>query len=341
MIKKLSIKDIANHLNVSTTTVSFILNGKAKEKRITDEMVKKVLAFVEKVGYKPNSLAKSLRTGKSNIIGLLVENIANPFFATIAREIEEIAFENGYKIIYSSTDDDTEKTKNLLTIFNDRHVDGYIISPPVGIEEELSALINSGKPVVLFDRFLPGLNNVDYVGVNGAESIYEGVKHLRVNGYKNIAFITTDSLQTQMNDRLNGYEKAIKELGYKKNIKKIAFNQCNENIVKDIATFLRKNKTLDAVIFATNYLGINGLKAIRILDLKIPDNLAVLVFDENDIFELHTPGITTIAQPIHAISKKIISILLNKMMPSVNSKLNESTVLQNNLIIRNSTYPIN
>ena len=91
MKKKLSIKDIAQQLNVSATAVSFILNGKAREKRISEEVVKKVEKFIEKTGYKPSSLARSLRTGKTNIIGLMVENISNPFFANIARLIEEKA----------------------------------------------------------------------------------------------------------------------------------------------------------------------------------------------------------------------------------------------------------
>ena len=337
MKKKLSIKDIAKHLNVSTTTVSFILNGKAKEKRIRDEMVEKVLSFVEEVGYKPNVLAQSLRTGKSHIIVLMVENIGNHFFANIARQIEENANLNGYTIIYSSTDNDIKKTKDFIRIFKDRSVDGYIIAPPEGIEEELSMLVKSGVPVVLFDRFLPGLSNVDYVSINGADSIYNSIIHLSEKGYKNIAFITIDSLQTQMLDRLQGYEKAITELGFTNYTKEVAYNQTEESMIRQICAFLQKKPKVDAVVFSTNYLGIRGLKAIKLLDLKIPDDLAVIVFDDHDLFELHSPPITTIVQPIKEIAQHVISILLDRMNTPVEQRKSETITIPTSFKIRNST----
>ncbi|MFD2144991.1 LacI family DNA-binding transcriptional regulator [Mucilaginibacter antarcticus] len=140
MKKRLSIADIAEALNISKTSVSFILNGQAEEKRISKKLVDKVVQYVEEVGYKPNLLAKSLRTGKSNTIALMVEDISNPFFASIARLIEDRAYQNGYRITYCSTDNDTAKTKDMIGIFQDRHVDGYIIAPPEGIEDDILSL---------------------------------------------------------------------------------------------------------------------------------------------------------------------------------------------------------
>lgn len=335
MKKKLSIVDIAKQLEISTTTVSFILNGRAKEKRISDELVKRVLKFVEKVGYKPNVLARSLRTGKSNIIGLLVENIANPFFANIARRIEEQAYKNGYKIIYSSTENDTEKTREILNIFKQRHVDGYIIAPPEGVEEELTSLIKSGAPVVMFDRFLPKVAGADYVGIDGANSIYNGMKHMADRGYRNIAFVTLDSLQSQMQERLQGYERAITELSLNDYVKEIAYNQAEESVLRHIISFLKRKKELDAVIFATNYLGISGLKAIKSLGLRIPDDLAVMVFDDHDLFELHSPSITSIGQPLQQISEKAIDILLSRLN-NFTGEL-EYLSLNTELMVRDST----
>src|SRR5690606_28219805 len=153
-MKKTSLVDIARALNISPTTVSFILNNKAEEKRISKKLVKIVLDYVEEVGYRPNPLARSLRTGKTNTIGLMVEDITNPFFGHIARKIEEAAYKNGYKILYCSTDNNTEKTKDLITMFRERQVDGYIISPPPRVEKEIESLIQSNIPVVLFDRTL-------------------------------------------------------------------------------------------------------------------------------------------------------------------------------------------
>nr|WP_305121161.1 substrate-binding domain-containing protein [Pedobacter xinjiangensis] len=295
------------------------------------------MKFVEEVGYKPNVLARSLRTGKSNIIGLLVENIANPFFANIARRIEENAYKNGYKIIYSSTENDTDKTREILRIFRERHVDGYIIAPPEGIEEELTSLIKSGAPVVMFDRFLHQVAGADYVGIDGANSIYNGMKHLVDRGYRHIAFVTLDSLQSQMQERLQGYERAIGEFDINEYIKEIAYNQAEESIVRHITSFLKRKKELDAVIFATNYLGISGLKAIKSLELRIPDDLGVLVFDDHDLFELHSPSITSIGQPLQDISEKVIALLLEKLNSSPHIREPEYLTLSTALVIRDST----
>lgn len=336
MKKKLSIVDLAKQLNVSPTTISFILNGKAQEKRISSELVERVLKQIEEVGYKPSSLAQSLRTGKTMIIGLMVENIANPFFASIARLIEEKAYKNGYKIIYCSTDNDSAKTKDLLQMFKDRHVDGYIISPPEGVEEEIEDLIESGSPVVLFDRYLPN-TKADFIVVNNQESSYNAVIALVNAGYKNIAFITLDSLQTQMQDRLKGYEEALSEHGLPQQVKEISFQQDEDNTVRHIIAFLERKPELDAVLFGTNYLGIAGLKAIKKIGKQIPKDLAVISFDDHTLFSLHTPDITAIAQPIEEISEKLITILLGRLNKSFKTKKIQSEILPTELIQRNSS----
>jgi LacI family transcriptional regulator len=334
--KKLSIVDIANSLNVSKTTVSFILNGRAQEKRISVELVERVLKFVEEVGYKPNSLAKSLRTGKSNIIGLMVEDISNPFFASIARLIEDRAYKNGYKIIYCSTDNDTGKTRDLIAMFKDRHVDGYIIAPPEGIQDDIASLIKAGLPVVLFDRYLPKVDT-DYVVVDNQYSTYNATRHLIEQGYENIAFVTFYSLQTQMQARVQGYKMAIKEYGLKPVIKEIVFNQDEEFIIGPINAFLKKHKNLDAVIFGTNHVGTCGLKVFKSMKLEVPKDLAVVSFDDYDIFKLYTPAITAIAQPIEQIADNVITVLLDRLNHPLNEQKSRSIVLKTDLNIRGSS----
>ena len=336
MKKKLSILDIANSLNISSTTVSFILNGKAKEKRISDQLVEKVEKYIEEVGYRPNSLARSLRTGKSNTIGLMVESISNPFFATIARMIETKAYNNGYKIIYSSTDNDTKRTRELIRMFRERHIDGYIISPPEGIEEEITSMLNAGVPVVFFDRYLPGLG-VDSVTIDNFNSTYNAVNDLIRRGCRHIGFITLDSLQTQMQDRLYGYEKAIEESGLTLHIKEIGFYQRPENIIRHMTSFFRKEKDLDAVLFSTNYLGVSGLKTMRSLGKQIPGDVSVVVFDDHDLFELHNPSITAISQPVEEIADNVINLLLNKLKAGIKPGPARQVVLPTQMIVRDSS----
>lgn len=333
--KKLSIVDIANELNISKTTVSFILNGRAKEKRISEELVEKVLKFVDEVGYKPNSLAKSLRTGKSNIIGLMVENISDHFFANIARYIEDRAYKNGYKIIYCSTDNDAAKTKELIAMFRDRHVDGYIIAPPVGVEDDISSLIKDELPVVLFDRYYPAVDS-SYVVIDNLNATYNATKYFIDHGYKNIAFITFASHQTQMQARLDGYNKALAENGLDSHVKEVVFNQEAKEITRPIAEFL-EGQHFDAILFGTNRIGVCGLKVISDKGLRVPDDVAVISFDDYDVFELYSPSITAIAQPIEEIADKVITLLLNKMNTPAHSRKNEQITLNTDLMLRKSS----
>ena len=339
MKKKSSITDIASVLNISPTTVSFILNGKAREKRISVKLVEKVEKYIAEVGYKPNSLARSLRTGKTNIIGLMVENISNPFFANIARRIEELAYKNGYKIIYASTDNDSQKTRDLIQMFRERHVDGYIITPPEGIDDEVTSLINAGVPVVFFDRYLIDVA-VDAVTIDNFASSYNAVKYLISTGCKNVGFVTLASMQTQMQGRLRGYEKAIEESGLSFQVMQIEFSQSHQSIIGQIVSFLKDNSRLDAVFFATNYLGINGLKAIRSLKLKIPGDVAVISFDDHEVFELHSPTITAIYQPVDEIADQVINKILHKMKADPKQKKEQNLVLTAQMVVRESTSVI-
>jgi LacI family transcriptional regulator len=334
--KKLSINDIAKSLNVSKTTVSFILNGKAQEMRIGDELVDRVLKFTNEVGFKPNSLAQSLRSGKSNIIGLMVEDISNPFFAKIARLIEDRAYQNGYKIIYCSTSNDTKKTKDLISMFRERHIDGYIIAPPEGIEQDIEDLLKDNLPVVMFDRHLPNVDT-DYVEINNRFSTYNATSHLIEQGKKNIAFITFSSQQTQMQDRIKGYKNAIKEKGLEPIIKEIVFNQNEEFILKPIAEFLNKHKNLDAVFFGTDHIGTCGLKVIKELGINVPGELAIVSFDDYDVFKLYSPPISAIAQPIEKIAENIITVLLNKLNSPALHQATQNITLTTNFNIRDSS----
>lgn len=330
MKKKILISDIAKDLGVSVTTVSFILNGKAKEKRISEGLTKRVLDHVKKVGYKPNELAKSLRTGKTKIIGLVIEDIANPFFANIARFIESKAYSRGYRIIYCSTDNDTDRTIELVQLFRDRHVDGYIITPSEGIRETIQSLLSSQLPVVLFDRYIPSLAT-NYVVTDNVKGAYDATAHLAQQGYKRIALVTLYSSQTQMRDRMNGYMRAIDTYKLQPYVKKVNIGDDESTIIRDFHEFMTEQQP-DAVFFATNYLAIIGLKTIRQHHFAMP---AVVSYDDHTLFKLFSPTITAVSQPIEAIASELINILLNQL--DGKGKELKQVVLPSELVIRESS----
>lgn len=333
-MKALSIKDIAQKAKVSITTVSFIINGKAKEKSISDAVIKKVQKIIVESGYKPNQIARSLRTGNSNIIGLIVEDISNSFFSRIARLIEDKAYKKGYKIIYSSTENSVEKAQDLITMFKSRKVDAYIISPIKGIEEDIQVLLNEHKPVILFDRNLPELNT-NYVGANHFVASHQAIESFIKQGKKKIALVTTNINVQQIIERAEGYKKALADHGIpfdEELLLKIPFNQPEANTIKQIKQ-LFKTKEVDAVLFATNYLAISGLKVLKQLDKKIDDNFAVIGYDDHEAFELHTPSISTIQQPLEEIAETIIKLILTQLASK--SKLpDQQIIIPAKLILR-------
>lgn len=209
MIKpKPSMRDIAEKCGTSITTVSFVINGLAAEKSISPAMTKKIQNYIAKVGYIPHAMAQGLRTGKSKTIGFLVDDISEPFFSGIAKYVDEKAAEKGYKILFCCTGNDPVKTSELLSMLSNRNMDGYIIALAEGVEDQISPLLDSDVPMVLFDRYLPGLN-CDQVTVDNHDSVYNATVHLINNGYTKIAYLTPKTAQQQMIDRLDGYCEAI------------------------------------------------------------------------------------------------------------------------------------
>lgn len=310
-MKKVSLKDIAEMTGVSTSTVSFILNGKASEMRISEALKKKVLATANKLGYQPNQVAVSLRTGQTKILGLLVEDISNNFFSLLAKTIEDEAEKFGYRVVYCSTENDIRKGQALLRMLAQRQVDGFLITPTMGMEPDIKRLQTQHKPVVLMDRYFPELD-VPHVLVNNYGGVTTAMQHLLQQGYGKIGFITVDLALNQMREREDAYTDAITKAKGKKNILSIETNAPREEKKKLITRFLKNNKP-DAVFFATNYLGILGLECLREQRIRIPEELAVVCFDDHDIFRLYIPDISVVQQPVEEIGRRAVHLLMDQL----------------------------
>jgi LacI family transcriptional regulator len=335
-MKKVSMKNIAKELNVSVTTVSFIVNGKNKEKGISDATTKKVKDLIKKRGFNPNATARTLRTGKSNTIVLIVEDIANSFFSNIAKNIEAAAHKNGYKIFYGSTDNNNYTSESLILNMKNSGVDGFIITPTNSLSDEILNLKNENIPFVLIDRVIPGIetNNVTLDNFNGA---FELTKHLIDNGYERIGFITISEGMSQMNDRKRGYQAALKRKKLKESYLEVKFQDDKLFVIDRIIKYLKDNKELDSLFFATNYLGIYGLEALQKNKLKIPNDIAVVSFDDNTLFKLNTPSITVASQPIEEIAATSIELLLKNINKKGKAPKCVSVLLKPTIIIRNSS----
>jgi LacI family transcriptional regulator len=298
---------------VAPSTVSAVLNGKAKESRISEQMAGRIRLIATDMDYRPNYTAVSLRTGKTHVLGLIVEDISNVFFATLAKIIEEEADQIGYKVLYCSTENNEDKASERIRIFNQRQVDGFLITPTPGMRAAVSKLLEQQKPVVLMDRFFPGLE-VPNVLVDNFNGVSLGMEHLLQKGYRNIGFVTVQLNQVQMQQRQQAYEQALLRCGLQpRYLLELSYHSKPQESIEQIKTFLHQTPQLDAVFFATNYAGVYGLEALKQLQVAIPQQLAVVCFDDHDIFRLFTPAITIVEQPVQQIARTAMQLLMRQV----------------------------
>jgi len=284
MLKNSTINDIAKQLGVSNALVSFVLNGKNKEMRISDKMTSKVLALAEKMNYTPNYFAQSLKKGTSSTLGLIVADISNSFFAKIARYIETEALHYGYQVIFSNSDENLTKFAQQLQVLKNRKVDGLILTPPAG-----SDVIN----------IIPELFN--------------------------------------MEQREKGFIDALRNNGISINqalIKHFEFNHIKEHITEAIRDIIQ-NKA-DAVLFASNKIGVLGLECMLKLGVNIPDDISVISFDETLEYRLSSTPITAVTQPLEQMSKEAVRILINTIEDKYIDGQYESIELDADFVYRKS-----
>lgn len=333
---KISIKDVARELGLSITTISFIINKKAKN-RISDEVIKKVEDYIEKVGYKPNASAQSLRTGKSNTIVFMAEDISDPFFSTIAKEMEDLAFNSGYKIIYCSTENKKERTLELLSTFKDKQIDAFIITPPEDFENEINQLIAEKRTIVLFDRYYNDPKH-NYVVLDNYNSCGNAVKFLLEEGFENVAFVGLESNLSPMKERLEGYLDIVKKSKKQPISLLIKFDEVKSPKGKAVfENFLKEHPNIDAILFSTNSLAITGLRVLREMGKKLPEEIGVITFDDRDLFELHSPPISVISQPVSDLAKELIKGTLSLLTSRSKTPKLFQVILPGKLIVRKSS----
>lgn len=314
-MKNVSIKDIAGEVGVSTTTVSFVLNGKAREKRISEDLKDRILHVAARLNYRPNQVARGLRTGQTHTLGLMVEDISNPFFARLAKVIEDEADKSGYRVIFCSTENREDKAAALLSMLKHRQMDGFIITPTQGMEQDVRDMVEDGRPLVLVDRYFNGLET-SWVTVNNYAGARKGVEIMLGKGVQRPALVTLNSPLLPVVERRRGYLDALTVAGIPADPSRLlwlTYPASQEQLVASISQFLRDKPDTDGIFFTTNFLGVGGLEAIRQLGLNIPGDLRMVCFDDNDLFRIGRPSITVIAQPVDEMAEAAVSMLVNML----------------------------
>lgn len=313
-MKKTSLKDIAQSVGVSTALVSYVLNNK-KENRISKEVAQKIREVAKALNYRPNQIAKSLKTSKTNTLGLIVADIANPFFSSLARIIEDEADKANYTVIFGSSDENPQKCRKLITTLLNRQVDGLIIAPPAGTESQLLDLQRQGVPFVLVDRYFPALKT-NYVALDNFQAMYMGVQQLIDSGYQRIGLVTFKTPLFHIHERTRGYQSALNDHSIDQHedwVQVVDLKSLTSDVNKAIAMLTTGPDPVEAILFTTNTLSLCGLKYIKTLPIRVPDDLAVVCFDETEAYDLFYTPLPYIKQPSVEIGQQATQLLINAL----------------------------
>ncbi len=311
-MKKVGLKDIANHVGVSTALVSYVLNGQAEEKQVGKEVAEKIRKVAEEMNYRPNQLAKSLKTNKSNTIGLVVADINYRFSSGITRAVESEAKRKNYTVIFGSSNESSAKFSELVNVLINHQVDGLILVPVEGSEASIKALQRSEIPFVLVDRNFPNIL-ANSILLDNYKAAYDSTVHLIKQGRKRIGFVNYQSQLSNLHERNRGYQAALKDHGIKSKQEWMPFIRSAHAQVDMHKTMqdLTKAQKCDAVFFATDRLAIAGLKEIMNLQIKVPEDLSVFSFDESEAFELFGCPVSHARQPLEKMGKIAVDTLLD------------------------------
>lgn len=307
---KTTIKDIADAAGVSVALVSFVMNNMSGGKyRVSAETTQKILSIAKELDYQPNNAARSLRKGCSNTIGVILSDVSNPFFAEIARCIEDKAYQYKYTVIFGSTDEDAEKLDNLIKVFINKGVDGLIIVPCDGSRKHIERVLESNIPLVLLDRTIPDLQ-VNSVLLDNKRAAMLAVDNLVEHGCRKIEMISYAMDVSNIAEREAGYLHAMKqhEILDRTHINRLKYKNIPDQMEKAIKESI--DRGVEALVFATNTLAVAGLKIFGKYGLRVSDNIAVVCFDSSEAFELFYTTISYVQQPIEQFGQEALDLLI-------------------------------
>lgn len=315
-MKRLQLEDLSQQLGYSKTLISMVLNGKGNQYGISKKTQAAVLDAVAQLDYTPNKFAKALRTGKSFFIGLIVADISNPFYSTIAKNIEHVLFDRGYNLMVCSTEENEEKEKRLVDMMiNQQGVDGLIVATTFKDSSFYDRPRFTNTPFVFIDRLLP-MFSANYVVIDNYGGSLEIVNHLISKNCKKIAcFSITPTFLSTIEDRINGYKDALNKHKLPVNeslMKPIHFENIHEDVHAAMMDLMEKNPDLDAIFALNNHIATSILRELKKPEFaKMAQRIKIACFDDIELFNIIDRPVYSVSQPIEEIGKNASTLLLD------------------------------
>ncbi|MEY8849217.1 LacI family DNA-binding transcriptional regulator [Psychroserpens sp. XS_ASV72] len=332
-----TLKHLAEQLNVSVSTVSKALHD---SEEISPETIERVKALAKHLNYKPNKVALSLKSSSTKTIGVLIPNILNHFFAKALFAIEKEASKNGYNIITCLTNEEKSKEINSLQLLSDGSVDGFIMSiaeesQKANQVEHINSILNHNIPVVLFDRVSDDID-CDKVIIDDFGAAYNATKQLLSEGRKHIVLIGDIHNLSVGKLRTNGYRKALEESTSYKNQPHILTIAKDDMVEDTILTLFKQNPSIDGIVSIDNTSGVVALQKALKLKYKIPEKLSIIGFSDDNVLQFTDPKLSTISQHTIDIGQASVRLLLNRLK-SKDKEAYQTQTIKTKLNLRQTT----
>ena len=327
-----TIHDVAKRAGVAPITVSRVINNSGYA---SEETRRRVESAVAELGYVPSGPARSLRLKRTNSIALVLTDITNPFFTTVARGVEDVASEAGYTVTYCNTDEDELKEQKNIDLLLQQQVDGILLVPALSRTDTVNFIQGYNIPVVVLDRRMPEAD-ADIVRCDSEDGAYQLVSYLLELGHRRIAILTGPDGTSTADDRLAGYRRAMLNAGLEvmgDDVFRGSFTQDSGYEMARQAMALETRPT--AIFAANNFIAIGALKALQSLDLSVPEDVSLVGFDDLPEALVMFPFLTVAAQPAYQMAKEATGLLLARIVGEA-PELHQEIILPTELIIRHS-----
>jgi LacI family transcriptional regulator len=302
-------KDLAARLGLSQTTVSHVLSGRHEEFRISSETVARVREMAEKMGYRSNALARAFRERRTFSLGLVVEDLTNPFWTGIAMGAERVAEQHGYTLVVSNTNGEVERERAALNLLRDGRVDGLLLPPFARIDKDLMEVQRDGLPFVQIDRGLAKLK-APCVRTDHELGSHLLVDHLVARGHRRIVFIVGRDDVQPYRLRTAGFKAAMAE----HRLQPVEIIELKETTADEtqaaVASLLRGGTKVSAFYAANVWMTVGTMRAVRAAGLEVPKDVEIVGFDDLPMADLMRFPITTVAHDVTAIGREAMSILM-------------------------------
>jgi len=308
-----TLKAIARQLGVSVTTVSRALNGKAEQYGISKKTEQAVLRAAKKLHFSPDPVARGLRLNQTLSIGLLIPDIANPYFAEIAKNVEMAARRGGYSVILCDTQESTALEVESLALLRGRKVDGLVIAPVGQSAQHLEELQDGGLPAVVIDRYFPRLN-LPYVVSDNYKGALEATSHLVEHGHRTIACVQGLARTSPNRDRVRGYQAGLKKHGIAVDTSLVVGSGFGEeNGYVHAKLLLKKKRGVTAILALSNLIALGILRALSEDGLKVPGDISIICFDDQPYCAYLNTPMTTVDQDNEQMGQIAVRLLLEQI----------------------------